>query len=127
MFVICRLTKSLREALPRYPSPQSWPRSSRQRDSIKFSFTIPPPAFGRFQSEQVLENRAAGAFRVRSLRHLRELQRITEKNHIACTSPHRQCVRERDLTRLVDHERVDSAVEVFTREQPGRPEPASQA
>jgi hypothetical protein len=49
---------------------------------------------------------------------LRELQRIAEQHDVARRRSHRERVGERHLPGLVDHERVDLAVERFVREQP---------
>src|SRR3989442_95803 len=75
---------------------------------------------GRGSAEQVLQHRRAGPRRMRALRHLGELERIAEQDHVARGRPHRERVGQRDLPRLVDHERVDGAVEILVGEEPGR-------
>ena len=74
----------------------------------------------RVVAEQVLEHRAPRARGMRALRDLRELQRIAEQHDVARRGSHRERVGERHLPGLVDHKRVDRAVESFVREQPSR-------
>jgi len=69
-------------------------------------------------AEQVLQHGLLGARRMRALRDLRELERIAQQDDVARRRSHRECVRQRDLARLVDHQRVHAAVQVLPREQP---------
>ena len=54
-----------------------------------------------------------------ALRDLRELEGIAQQDHVAGGRAHRQCVRERDLAGLVDHQVVQLAVQILMREEPG--------
>ena len=69
-------------------------------------------------AEQVLKHGHARARRMRALRDLRELQRIAQQDDVARRRPHGERVGQRDLAGLVDHQRVDTAVQVLPREQP---------
>ena len=64
-------------------------------------------------SEQVLEHGRAGPGRMHALRDLRELERIAQQDHVAGGRAHRESVRERDLTGLVDHEVVELAIQIL--------------
>ena len=70
-------------------------------------------------AEQVLEHRGLRARRVDPLRDLGELLRVAEQHDVPRRRPDRERVGERDLARLVDEERVDGAVHVLAREEPG--------
>ena len=61
-------------------------------------------------AEQVLENRAARAPRMRALRDLRELQRVAEQHDVARRGSHRERIGQRHLPRFVDHQRVHCPV-----------------
>ncbi len=78
---------------------------------------------GRVLAEQVLEDRRAGAFRMRPLRDLGELERVAEQHDVACGRSHRQRIGERHLPGLVDHQGVDrgrgAAVQALVGEEPG--------
>ena len=71
-------------------------------------------------AEQVLEHRRVRARRVRALRDLRELVRVAEQDDVPRRRPDREHVRERDLPRLVDEQRVHVPVELLAREQERR-------
>jgi hypothetical protein len=71
--------------------------------------------------EQVFEHRHACAGRMNRLGNLRELLRITEQNHVARARAHRERVRQRDLTGLVDEQVVERAVHLLAAEQPRGP------
>jgi len=56
---------------------------------------------------------------MRALRHLGELERIAEQDDVAARGrTHRERVGQRHLPGLVDHERVDGAVEILVAKSP---------
>lgn len=69
-------------------------------------------------TQEVLEDRGAGARGVDGLRDLRELQRIAQEHQIARARADRQGVRQRDLTGLVDEQVVQRAVQLGASEPP---------
>ncbi len=71
-------------------------------------------------AEQVREHRRVRARRVCALRDLRELVRVAEQHEVARGRPDRERVGERELTALVDEQRVDVLVELLAREQERR-------
>src|SRR5262245_14666244 len=75
---------------------------------------------GRRLAEQVLKNRRAGPRRMEPLRYLRKLKRIAEENQIPRCGPHRESIRERDLSGFVDDEVIDATIELMAREEPSR-------
>ena len=62
---------------------------------------------------------AGAPARVDPLRDLAELLRVAEQDDVARARPERERVGERHLPRLVDEERVDDALHVLAREEPG--------
>jgi hypothetical protein len=56
---------------------------------------------------------------MRSLRHLRELERVAEQHERPRRRPQRQRIGKRDLARLVDEQVVKLLVELRPREEPG--------
>src|SRR5438105_15721562 len=71
-------------------------------------------------AEQMLQHRHTRTLRMDPLRHLRQLQRITEQNERARRRPHRQRIRQRYLARLVDEQVIERLVELRSREEPRR-------
>jgi hypothetical protein len=61
-------------------------------------------------AQQMLERARTGAARVAGLRHLRQLLRIAEQDHVGRRDRRRQRVGEAELARLVDHQHVDRVV-----------------
>ena len=54
-----------------------------------------------------------------ALRNLRELERISEQDESVGSSPAGKCVRKAELTGLVHHQRVELAVQLLARVEPG--------
>jgi hypothetical protein len=54
-----------------------------------------------------------------TLRDLRKLKRVSEENESVGSSPARKCVRKAELTGLVHHQRVELAVQLLARVEPG--------
>ena len=71
-------------------------------------------------AEQVPEHGGLRLVRHRALRDLRQLVRVAEQDEVPRRVADRDDVRERDLARLVDDQRVDEAGEVLAREEPRR-------
>src|SRR6266849_5339387 len=76
---------------------------------------------GRSFPQEVLEDGGARLLRMHALRHLGELERIAEQDEVVGGSTHGQGIGQGDLARLVDHEVVESAVQLCPREEPSRP------
>ena len=70
--------------------------------------------------QQMLEHRTAGAFRMRALRHVRQLLRIAEQDDVARGGADGNRIRERRLAGLVDEQIIERLVECRAREQPRR-------
>ena len=62
------------------------------------------------RTQQVLERAHTRTVRVARLRHLRQLLRIAEQDHVRRRDRRRQRVGQTELTRLVDHQHVDRVV-----------------
>ncbi len=81
------------------------------------------PAVGRDRhlvAEDVLEHAAPAATGVRGLRHLRELQRVTEQDQVAGRPRRGQGIGQRELAGLVDDQHVDRSIpHGVAGEQPG--------
>ena len=75
---------------------------------------------GLVVAEQVLEHRCLGLLRLRGLRDLRQLIRIAQQDDVPRARAERDGVGQRDLTALVDDQRVERAVELLAREEPAR-------
>src|SRR6185312_9534322 len=72
-------------------------------------------------TEHVPERRHRRTLRVAALGDVRQLLRIAEQDQVAAARPDGQPVRQRDLARLVDEQRVDRALHPLAREEPRRP------
>jgi len=70
-------------------------------------------------AEDMLEDAGTGAVRVNPLRHLGELERVTEQDESPGRGAASDRVSKAVLAGLVDDERVELAVELLAREQPG--------
>ena len=70
--------------------------------------------------QDVVERARVGALRVDALRHLRELERVSEENDAAGCRAAGERVGEGELARLVDEQRVERSVHLLARVHPRR-------